>query len=497
MCNAYCISHNLQAISLVSSLMKLVGQKLVTLSLILVFQLLVDKGSPTNLASSFRINRTNETLNIIVVVPTTEKSDDYCYSSQPEWERGEEILPGAYIAMSEINASPDQRQLRIIPVIVPRCSITARLDDFVGYMTSKILTTKPIAIVGYFCDRLSYFFSQLVDHEHFGVPQISVTPPLAAPKMMLHHMLPSPAFSARAAILFCKNLGWNHIGVIGLKSYHDTHFFKIKEDLINEANNGNITIVFQMETDAMNEPSQIISELKRSIAKVVIVLLPPSEAIGILCEANRQGLKWPNYVWLYAEIDSETLLIRNTNGCAKEIILAEAMEDVLFIHFHTWKQDDTELLYSRNNYSSFQSLYFKKLKASSIVNCLWSNPYASVLYDSVWAIALAVKNANITHITPQLQARQRIITDIARELTMVTFEGASGFVNLSHKAVAAIQLTVDIIQVKQNKSISIGTYNQYTSRLFVNMSIIRNIPSDQLDRVYLLPLFSLVSVNRG
>ena len=471
--------------------MKLAGLPIVTLCL--AFLLLSNNGSPTNLTSSFRTNRTREALNIIVVVPTTEKSDDYCYSSQPEWERGEEILPGAYIAMSEINASPDQRQLRIIPVIVPQCSITARLDDFVGNMTSKILTSKPIAIVGYFCDKLTRFFSRIADHnpERFGVPQLSATLPRTAPKMnhdnvMFHHMLPSPAFYAKAAILFCENLGWNHIGVISNGLYHDTHFIKMREELLNEAIKFNITVVFQMETNAMHRPSQIISELKRSIAKVVIVLLPPFEVIGILCEANLHGLKWPNYVWLYVEVDSNTLLIRNTNGCAKDIILAEAMEDVLFIHLHTWKQDDTELLYSRNNYSSFQSLYFKKLKASSIVNCLWSNPYASVLYDSVWAIALAVKNANITHITPQLQARQRIITDFARELTMLSFQGASGFVNLSHKEVAAIQLTIDIIQVQQAKPIRIGSYNQYTGRLFVNMSILGNIPNDQLDQVYLL-----------
>ena len=441
----------------------------------------------TNLASS--LNMVTEPLKIIVVVPTTEKRGSYCNGSQPEWERGEEILPGAYIAQSEINNSTDPYKMEITPIVIPQCSITAKVDDFVGNLTSKMFSTRPIAIVGYFCDNLAHFFSQLAERETLGVIQISATRPLKPPlnqdHLTLHHMLPSPSICVRAAVVLCRKLGWSHVGVIGLGLYHDTHYSRMREEFLYNARKHNITVVFQMERSFINSPSQILMELKRSIAKVLVMFLPPSEAVSMLCEAYHQGLKWPDYVWLYVEVDSDTLMIRDTSSCTIDI-LTKAMESVLFLHLQRWHRDKQKILHSGGNYSTFPSLYYQNLKESSNTECLLSNPYASILYDSVWAIALAVNKSLPLH------TWHRFMDAAAKELTSVSFQGASGLVNFSQGA-AALQLHVDIFQVYQNTSIQIGMYNQYTDRLFVNLSILGDIPSDELDEVYLLyPLYLTV-----
>ena len=444
----------------------------------------------TNLAFSF--DNAREPLKIIVIVPTTKKKEDYCNGYQPEWERGEEILPGAYIALSEINNSPNLHKLDILPIVVPQCSITAKVDAFVGNLTSKRLATKPIAIIGYFCDNLAYFISQLAGRERFGVIQISATLPLRSSlnpgSMKLHHMLPSPVTCAKAAVMLCRELGWSHVGVIGLGLYHDTHFSRIREEFLNNARKHNITIVFQMERTFINLPSQILKELKQSIAKVIVVFLPPSEAVNMLCEAYNQGLAWPDYVWLYVEIDSDTLTIRDTSSCTADI-LKKAMEKILFLHLQTWQQGE-EILHLGDNYHTFRSSYYQKLKDSE---CLQSNTYASVLYDSIWAIALAVNRSQTTlSVNPVQTNKHNSMSSAAKELTTVSFQGASGLVNFSQRA-AALQLHVDIFQVYQNKSIQIGTYNQYTDSLFINLSILGDIPNDELDKVYLLyPLYLTV-----
>ena len=449
---------------------------IVTLSITLLTGLL-----STNLVSSFNTDR--KPLKIIVVVPSMEKKGDYCNGSQPEWERGEEILPGAYIAVSEINRSPDLLKMEIIPIAVPRCSITAKVDDFVRHLTSEaLLGGRPIAIVGYFCDNLAQFFSQLAGHgqEMLRVVQISATLPLrlSLNQRHLHHMLPSPAVCARTAVMLCRELGWSHVGVIGLGLYHDTHFFRIKEEFLYTARKHSIKIMFQMERSFINSPNQIVMELKRSITKVIVVFLPPSEAVNMLCEAYHQGLKWPNYVWLYVEVDSDTLTIRDASSCTVED-LTKAMENVLFLHLQHWESDKENVLHSEIKYSAFQNVYYQYLNNTE---CLQSNPYASVLYDSIWAIALAV---NTSHITLPLQTKHSAMSAIAKELTSVSFQGASGLVNFS-QGTAALQLHVDIFYVHQDSLIHIGTYNQYTDTLFVNSSIIGEIPSDQLDEVYLL-----------
>ena len=73
---------------------------------------------------------------IMVVVPTIVHFDGYCkYQLQPKWERGEEILLGAHIAVSEINGSPEilrDFQLEIVAIKVPiiMCSASAAINAY-------------------------------------------------------------------------------------------------------------------------------------------------------------------------------------------------------------------------------------------------------------------------------------------------------------------------------------------------------------------------------
>ena len=135
--------------------------------------------------------------------------------------------------------------------------------------------------------------------------------------------------------MLCRKLGWSHVGVIGLGLYHDTHYSRMKEEFLYNSQKHNITVMFQMERSFVNLPSQILVELKRLIAKIIVVFLPPFEVVNMLCEAYHQGLKWPDYVWLDVEVDSDTLTIRDISSCTIDI-LTKAMENVLFLHLQHW-----------------------------------------------------------------------------------------------------------------------------------------------------------------
>ena len=58
----------------------------------------------------------------MVVIPTAYTSNDI--TRIPQWEKGEEILPGAHLAAKEINEHTNLlggHQLEVIPVRVPHC----------------------------------------------------------------------------------------------------------------------------------------------------------------------------------------------------------------------------------------------------------------------------------------------------------------------------------------------------------------------------------------
>ena len=72
------------------------------------------------------------------------------------------------------------------------------------------------------------------------------------------------------------------------------------------------------------------------------------------------------------------------------------------------------------NYSTFIKTYHHKLEASSNTECLQSNPYAGILYNTVWALAIAM-NRSVNYSR----------TTIKEELKHVTFQGVSDLLNYS------------------------------------------------------------------
>ena len=113
-------------------------------------------------------------LHIMVVVPTTEQEQHgHCTDLVPKWERGEEILPGAHIAVNEINDSPNLLRdcpLKIVPIKVPLCTASAVINYFVGNLTSQ--SNKTVAIFGnsLVCSPLFFFLllKQLLCNSSFS-----------------------------------------------------------------------------------------------------------------------------------------------------------------------------------------------------------------------------------------------------------------------------------------------------------------------------------------
>ena len=420
---------------------------------------------------------------IMLVVPTTVHFDGYCKYQLPKWERGEEILPGAHIAVSEINGSPEilrDFQLEIVAIKVPMCSASAAINAFVGNLTSR--TKNNVAIIGYFCDNLAHTFSRLVGRSRFEVIQISAMPPFFSWSNhnidipYFHYILPSIDVYAKATVMLVKTLGWRQIGIISNGWYHDVHFSRIKEAFTSEAQEHGITTVLHEESNPANSMNKILRDLKNSYAKVIVAFLPPSEAVEIVCKAHLQGFNWPNYVWLFVEISSDEM-IKMTNKCS-ETTMIMAMENVIFLDLHLKQYKAKDILSSGVSYSTFVETYHLKLETSTNIDCLQSNPYASVLYDIIWTLAIAMN-------TSMNRSLNHSRTIIEKELRQFTFQGASGLLNYT-KPGAALNLSLGIFQVQNGDAVLIGLFNSYRQQILLNRSALKEIPSDELDRVYIL-----------
>ena len=99
-----------------------------------------------------------------------------------------------------------------------------------------------------------------------------------------------------------------------------------------------------------------------------------------------------------------------------ELCPQDAVNNVLFLCPHLATPHEYRLLPSGLNYSGFYNDYLEQLKksATELNVSLQSNPYANVLYDSIWAFALAV-NRSLRTLKARSEAFLLITSDTLRK----------------------------------------------------------------------------------
>ena len=416
-------------------------------------------------------------LQIIAIIPTMFGSGD------PQWKKGEESLPGAQLAVKEINEAFDLlsgHRLEIIPIRVPRCGLNEGIVPFVEELTSNCNSI--IGIVGYFCNTIAQLFSQMAHSWITHVVQISATSVTADnPPHLQHSILPLRGSIHSATIHLMQSLGWNRIAVI---SNRHPSFVDSTRAFLRSAKEQGIQIATHIDT--FFSPTEYLQELQRYGIKIIVAFIPQSEAVDILCAAYFNGFKWPDYAWVFADISKPNIL--------NDYCQVGAINNVIFLHLARAKFNPQDILPSGLNYSAYYEAYLEELEKSSLeLNIsLQSNPYANVLYDSIWALALTInrslsvlneRNLSLTNIHQDTGIE--IMDVLEEQLSQLSFQGATGWLNFSHSA-AAVQTSVEILQVQNGQPVMIGSYYRSLNQLILNNTVLGLIPSSTLDRKYIL-----------
>ena len=165
------------------------------------------------------------------------------------------------------------------------------------------------------------------------------------------------------------------------------------------------------------------------------------------------------------------------------------------------------ILPSGLNYSAYYEAYLEKIENSSaeLNVSLESNSYANVLHDSIWAFALTInrslsvlneRDLSLTSIHRDLDTGIEIRNVLEEQLSQLSFQGATGWLNFSHSA-AAVETSVEILQFQNRQPVQIGLYYHSLNHLSLNRSVLGVIPTDTLNRFYVIypiPLTVLMTV---
>ena len=429
--------------------------------------------------------RESTNLQVMAVIPTVYYGSDNA-KLLPDWKKGEAILPGAHLAIKEINDLPDLLcgyRLEVIPVRVPQCDLNEGIVHFVKELTSN--DNNVIGIVGYFCHNIAQRLSQLAHSEALNTLQILATSSTGNRNVYStshdhpqHSILPLRESTATVMVQLMQMLEWNKIAVI---SNHDLNFVVSKHAFLKVAQKHGIQIVTQLET--YHSPLQ---ELQTFGVKIIVAFVSQSEAVDILCNAYHNGFKWPDYAWIFTETSEPKTFNFHCQ--------VDAINNAIFLHLTQANMNPQDILPSGLDYSAYYDDYLEELKKSSIeLNIpLQSNPYANVLYDSIWAFSLAInkslsvlneRNISLAHINKD--TRNEIMDVLEDQLSQLSFQGTTSWLNFSHSA-AAVQTSVELLQLQNGQPVHIGLYGKSQNQLFLNKSVLGVVPSDTLNRVYVI-----------
>ena len=111
------------------------------------------------------------------------------------------------------------------------------------------------------------------------------------------------------------------------------------------------------------------------------------------------------------------------------------------------------------------------------------NPYANVLYDSIWALAISLNRSlnilklNNFSLTNIGHAKSEILEILGEQLSELSFHGATGYLNFSRNNASALQTTVKLLQFQNSNLVMIGAYDFTSDLLQLNATTLKLFPT--------------------
>ena len=409
--------------------------------------------------------------------------------SVPQWARGEELIPGALLAAQEINSRDDilqELEIEVVPIVVPNCSIVEGIVKTMEEILEQ--RNKMLSVIGLSCNKLAGVIAALVSREPVSLIQLSGATALGGGLHYPHHYstLAGVEYHARAILDLMQALNWTKIGLLNSVSEFDNYYTTLTEAFVSEVGmNTSVEILFHSEVGNYGEHDTTVEYAIRKVQlskiHIVVAFFPPYKSFDLICRAYLQGLTWPNYAWILSDVPLQDLHKTNTSDCNTETLL-RAMEYVIVIQQVVQPADPHGNLVSGRSYTSYMEAMTNHTNTF--------NPFANIVYDSVWGLGLASNNSlrelqnQSMHTLTALDSNTA--NTIGAKLLTTHFTGASGTFQFSSSNNRQLDRTIHISQIHNQSLVTIGTLHTNSSNTIFNLSNLgNNPPTSQIARVYI------------
>ena len=418
-------------------------------------------------------------------------------ASKPGWNGGPALIPAARLASDQINNRTD---------VLPGFKLKLVEGDSGCNATSKtsVSFVKPLfpglrehvkkmyGIIGPGCSEATHFIGTLVGKE--GINLIQIAPTATSPDLTdtekysnTFRMLASSIEFARTFEKLVKISNWENVAVLyeGHRHYFQATFSHFSESL-------GTRIGFSSAVSELNIPLNSIKARHR----IIFIIAGDTLSQRIMCLAyhSQPPMLYPVYQWLFLEKSLNHLLGQSSfsykgvdYNCSKEQ-MQKVMQGAILNNYLLHRKDTTSktevgLTYNEylEQYSEYLEDYKKELPVEKRQYQQDGKKYATTYYDATWAMALSLNKtmsqlgfavvANYSFDQPQ------VTSVIKTNLKTLEFEGLLGKVAFRNST-QDVTTAIEIYQVKNNRSYSIGYYQDNIVNLASNASLISSTFSE-------------------
>ena len=318
------------------------------------------------ITSSLQLCSTNKSNKSVIIIALPQDDDKNVTS----WEKGAEILPGAYVAVESINNDSSVLSNVNLELVIAESGLVFGEDDLYSGNVLEIaanLTWRKKDIMG-IAGLLHP--STLLALQAFQLPLVSLIgfSNSQLPESDVISLTASTSVLTDSLSAFLAVINQTRIGVIS-ESTH-SYYSTISNDLLTKAN---VSLYIHVSNSHHKSFSAIVDEVANFNIRVIFLSVRPSIALSVLLEACQRRMKWPNYAWIlhsYRLEDLRELLLPAGEVCDASNIL----EGVFMFQFTQ----------ERRGFDS------------DVKSLQTANPFAFLLHDAIWALALAAQNSNIS-----------------------------------------------------------------------------------------------------
>ena len=410
---------------------------------------------------------------------------------KPDWDVGPALIPAARLAADQINARADILSGFRLKLVEGDSGCNVLIKIAFSFVSSVLRpahdgAVRVSGIIGPACSEAAVYLGDLGAKRNISL--IHITPTATSPDLTdterysnTFRMLSSSIEYERAFSELIKVRNWENVAVL-----HEGHRLYFQAPFSQFYENSHMKIGFTATVSDINIPLRAIKGKHR----IIFVIAGAPLAYKIMCLAyhSQPPMLYPVYQWIFLEKSLHHFLSQSSFSykgvdykCSKEQ-MKKVMQHNILINYRLHREDTaskTEVGLTYNEYLEQYSEYLKVHKEELPVAMRQyqqdGDDFATTYYDAIWAMALSLNKTmsqlGFAAVANYSFGQPHVTSVIKTNLKTLEFEGLLGKVAF-HSGTHDSATAFVIHQVKDNRSYSIGYYQENTVNLTSNGSFI-------------------------